>query len=204
MKYLSYYNPGGIPLFFEDDVFKTEIPLEQIMLNSFSEPLLALLQLSAGPYLSATQLNKIPLSSELEGVNSDVILYNLVSRWHENGIRLNNLEWSIPKDFGQMNWKMVSRWDEKGTKMLNKKSLYLLQVLFLCLEPIAREDLLSQLNYSNRAYFRENYLIPLLSEGLLERTMPDKPTSKFQRYRTTNKGILFLGGIQLNNKVPRR
>jgi ATP-dependent DNA helicase RecG len=195
VKYLSHYNPGGIPLFFEDDLFKTEIPLEQLMLSSFSEPLLALLQLFPSPYLSSVQLGKIPLSSDLDGVNPDVILFNLVSRWHENGVRFGNLEWSIPKDFTALLWKEVSGWNEKGTRMLNKRSLYLLQILFLCIDPIPMEDLLNQLNYSNRTSFRDRYLLPLLSEGLMERTIPNKPSSKLQRYVITNKGILFLGGI---------
>jgi hypothetical protein len=29
----------------------------------------------------------------------------------------------------------------------------------------------------------------------MERTIPNKPSSKLQRYVITNKGILFLGGI---------
>lgn len=195
VKYLTHYNPGGIPLFFEDDLFRTEIPLEQLMLSAFSTPLLALLQLLPSPYLSPDQLNKIPLSSDLDGVNPDIILFNLVSRWHENGVRLNNLEWSVPKDFTLLSWKEVSGWDEKDAKMMNKRSLYLLQILFLCIDPIPMEDLLKQLNYSNRTSFRERYLLPLLLEGLMERTIPNKPSSKLQRYVTTNKGILFLGGI---------
>lgn len=95
------------------------------------------------------------------------------------------------------NKKKVPGWSEKGIRMINKRSLYLLQILFLCIDPIPMEDLLSQLNYSNRSSFRERYLLPLISEKLLERTIPDKPSSKLQRYIITNKGILFLGGIEM-------
>ncbi|MEO6682896.1 MAG: RNA-binding domain-containing protein [Ginsengibacter sp.] len=197
VKYLSHYNPGGIPLFIEDDLFKAEIPLEQLMLSSFNKQLLDFLQLPLSPYLSLDQLGKIPISSDLDGANLDIILFNLVSRWHENGIRINSLEWSIPKDFNTLEWKKVPGWSEKGIRMINKKSLYLLQILFLCIDPIPMEDLLGQLNYSNRASFRERYLLPLISEKLLERTIPDKPSSKLQRYIITHKGILFLGGIEL-------
>jgi hypothetical protein len=116
------------------------------------------------------------------------------------GIRLEfkkaeNLEWSVPNDFTESIWKEVSGWNEKGARMLNKRTLYLLQILFLCIDPIPMEDLLNQLNYSNRTSFRDRYLLPLLSEGLMKRTIPNKPSSKLQRYVITNKGILFLGGV---------
>lgn len=113
------------------------------MLSSFNEPLLALLQLSQSPYLSPTQLSKVSLSSDLDGVNPGVILFNLVSRWQENGVRFSNLEWSIPKDSTALVWKEVPGWSEKGLRMLNKRSLYLLQILFLCIDPIPMEDLLN-------------------------------------------------------------
>jgi len=78
------------------------------------------------------------------------------------GIRLEfkkaeNLEWSVPNDFTESIWKEVSGWNEKGARMLNKRTLYLLQILFLCIDPIPMEDLLNQLNYSNRTSFRDRY-----------------------------------------------
>jgi len=41
---------------------------------------------------------------------------------------------------------------------------------------------------SHRTYFRRTYINPLLEEGLLRMTIPDKPTSKNQQYITTQKG----------------
>jgi ATP-dependent DNA helicase RecG len=37
---------------------------------------------------------------------------------------------------------------------------------------------------ANRTKFRDQVLNPLLADGLLEMTIPDKPTSSKQRYRT--------------------
>jgi predicted transcriptional regulator len=45
---------------------------------------------------------------------------------------------------------------------------------------------------SNRTKFRNNVLIPLLSSGLIEMTIPEKPTSSKQKYRLTLKGRAFL------------
>ncbi len=49
-------------------------------------------------------------------------------------------------------------------------------------------DLRNMLNLSHRATFRKNYLHPALRENLIEYTIPNKPTSRLQKYRLTEKG----------------
>ena len=49
-------------------------------------------------------------------------------------------------------------------------------------------DLRESLEISHRATFRKNYLHPVLEEGLIEMTLPDKPKSRHQKYRITDKG----------------
>ena len=44
------------------------------------------------------------------------------------------------------------------------------------------------LGLSHKPTFRRNYLNPALSQGYLERTIPDKPNSPAQKYRLTGKG----------------
>lgn len=44
------------------------------------------------------------------------------------------------------------------------------------------------LGLSHKPTFRRNYLNPVLSQGYLERTIPDKPNSPAQKYRLTGKG----------------
>jgi DNA-binding PadR family transcriptional regulator len=44
----------------------------------------------------------------------------------------------------------------------------------------------------NREHFRQTYLGPLVTGGWLERTVPEKPTSRLQRYRLTAKGRAWL------------
>ena len=41
---------------------------------------------------------------------------------------------------------------------------------------------------TNRSKFREQMLKPLIKTGLLEMTVPEKPTSSRQKYRLTEKG----------------
>lgn len=51
-----------------------------------------------------------------------------------------------------------------------------------------RDELQEFLKLKDRENFRLNYLKPALDEGFIEMTIPDKPTSKLQRYRLTYKG----------------
>jgi hypothetical protein len=44
-------------------------------------------------------------------------------------------------------------------------------------------ELMHELGLKHRPSFRERYLDPALEMGLIERTIPGKPTSSKQRYR---------------------
>lgn len=52
----------------------------------------------------------------------------------------------------------------------------------------ATPELMAFTGRSNRSKFREQVLAPLLALGLVETTIPDKPTSSKQRYRLTAAG----------------
>ena len=53
---------------------------------------------------------------------------------------------------------------------------------------LTREEIQSKLQLANRDYFRKEYLKPALDSGLIEMTIPRKPTSRNQKYRLTTKG----------------
>ena len=57
---------------------------------------------------------------------------------------------------------------------------------------MGREALQSALELSDRKSFRERYLKPALVAGLVEMTIPDKPNSRLQKYRLTDKGRQWL------------
>ena len=57
---------------------------------------------------------------------------------------------------------------------------------------MGREALQSALRLSDRKSFRERYLKPALDDGLIEMTIPDKPNSRLQKYRLTDKGRQWL------------
>ena len=63
---------------------------------------------------------------------------------------------------------------------------------YAALEEKTREELQVAAGINDREHFRKHYLQPLLSAGLLERTVPDKPRSPKQRYVTTAAGRAMI------------
>ncbi len=54
---------------------------------------------------------------------------------------------------------------------------------------MTRQDIQRKLGLKNGGSFRINYLVPALQSGLIEMTIPEKPTSYKQKYRLTSKGL---------------
>jgi hypothetical protein len=56
----------------------------------------------------------------------------------------------------------------------------------------SRKELQELLDLKHDEHFRLAYLQPALAAGLIERTLPDKPNSRLQKYRITPKGRAYL------------
>jgi Fic family protein len=54
-------------------------------------------------------------------------------------------------------------------------------------ETLSAVECMKRLKLSHRPTFRSNYLNPALQAGLIEYTIPEKPQSRLQKYRLTNK-----------------
>lgn len=57
---------------------------------------------------------------------------------------------------------------------------------------MSRNELMERLELTHRTNFKENYLGKALERGWVEMTLPEKPTSRKQKYRITK-----LGKIQI-------
>ena len=78
-------------------------------------------------------------------------------------------------------------WDQVGTKSgLSWDQAK--KVLSFCLTEHTLVEIMAVLQMTSRNKFRKNYVLPLLNNGLLEWTLPDKPNSSKQKYLTTAKG----------------
>ncbi len=51
---------------------------------------------------------------------------------------------------------------------------------------LSAAELMQRLSLSHKPTFRKNYLNPAIEQDLIERTVPDKPNSRNQRYRKRN------------------
>ena len=65
-------------------------------------------------------------------------------------------------------------------------------ILKACLESAKMKELISITGFKHRTNFKKNYVDPLVNDGLLALTVPDKPSSPKQRYITTEKGRNIL------------
>jgi ATP-dependent DNA helicase RecG len=71
-------------------------------------------------------------------------------------------------------------------------------VLRKCLENKGISDLMNAVGRKNRTKFRDQVLSPLMTEGLVEMTLPGKPRSPKQKYRLTDRGHIILENLQQN------
>ncbi len=67
----------------------------------------------------------------------------------------------------------------RGTSQEQVKML-----LDFCKTPRSRKEMQELLGIEGRKAFNNNYLKPLLAEGKLKMTIPDKPNSRSQKYIT--------------------
>lgn len=67
------------------------------------------------------------------------------------------------------------------------------------LSDVPREELQRLCGLKNRDHFRKTYLALLLEAGWVERTIPEKPNSRNQRYRMTPAGRDLLGKMKSGN-----
>jgi ATP-dependent DNA helicase RecG len=81
--------------------------------------------------------------------------------------------------------------DQVGTKSgLSPKDV--VPILSYCSKAKTILDIQKQFKWANRTKFRNKYINPLLQDGLLEMTIPEKPNSRLQKYCLTKKGVDYL------------
>ena len=59
---------------------------------------------------------------------------------------------------------------------------------------MTRGEIMKKLSLKDRMHFSKEYLTRAIDGGYIEMTIPDKPNSRFQRYRLTDKGRRVIEG----------
>lgn len=60
-------------------------------------------------------------------------------------------------------------------------------ILIFCNEEKKITEIMEKFNYKNRTKFKRKFIQPLLEVEKLEMTIPEKTSSKYQKYKTKNK-----------------
>ena len=65
---------------------------------------------------------------------------------------------------------------------------------------MSRGEIQAALGLKDRKSFRFRYLTPALDTGLVEMTIPERPNSRLQKYRLTEKGRKLARELRKKNK----
>ncbi len=79
-------------------------------------------------------------------------------------------------------------------------SRHQVDIMAKCLKDSRITDLMEVVGRADRTKFRHQVLRPLLDEGIVEMTIPDKPNSSRQKYRLTALGLNMLDEIERDQK----
>lgn len=90
--------------------------------------------------------------------------------------------------------------DQVEPKLLKLLESIYLNVLSYCKQPQSRLAILENLALYNNSRNFDNYIKPLLDIDWLKQTLPDKPTSKNQKYYTSDLGKKLLEVMSLDSK----
>ncbi|MFR9498032.1 MAG: Fic family protein, partial [Rikenellaceae bacterium] len=195
---LPIYSNGANPIFTEDQIFRTEIPLKYATLGDLADKWCEWLEIAPEMYaLAKASLLKIPISPSIAILPFEEVLFILLSSWIQKATKLKNLSWPnnqrVKGCCDNNNNKKTSSL-QLTTQVLRIKTRYYIAILSLCGEAISIKEITRALNYRDEAGFRTKYLKPLRESGLITLTIPDKPTSPDNKYITTPTGKEFLAG----------
>ncbi|MFH1857027.1 MAG: RNA-binding domain-containing protein, partial [Candidatus Omnitrophota bacterium] len=180
-KYLPHYvHSSATPIFQEDEHFMTEIPLRIFTWGAAADIFISTCFNYIPDNIRAdltAKMKNIPVDYDIESMGFNVFIEHILLKWIEKGSKLSNSRVFENKGLREIiSQKGVSAL-QKGGKLFNKRTEYLFLVLLSALESVFLSDLAEKLGYSKRDKFKEMYIGPLMKDGLLVYTIPDKPTS---------------------------
>ena len=93
----------------------------------------------------------------------------------------------------------------KTVQVTDQVDPWIMRVLAACQkQPLKSIDLQQVAGIKHRVTFQQNYLDRLLEENWLERTIPDKPSSRLQKYRITTKGLALMASLQMVKETEKK
>ncbi|MBQ7574204.1 MAG: hypothetical protein IJT23_08090 [Clostridia bacterium] len=94
-------------------------------------------------------------------------------------------------------------YDNKGNKISNtpQVDIRFKHLMEICIEPKSRKEMQTAMKLKDKKNFVQNYIKSMISEGLLEMTIPEKPNSQNQKYRTSD---IYVSQELTNGKVIKK
>ncbi|MDR1583052.1 MAG: putative DNA binding domain-containing protein [Prevotellaceae bacterium] len=197
-KYLPRYVENAAPVFIDEPLFRTIIPLTRTTLGSDkASAFIEFVGLQREKLNEETILaiENLELAFDLAKIkNLDELLYKLGGSWSERGGKFKKLRLQINSDLEFDEFQKGGSWNKKGGKFMSKRTLNIFQLLLIALCPKNASEIQEITGFLDREKQRELYIKPLRDAGLLEHTIKDKLNSPNQKYVITEQGKRFLTG----------
>jgi len=119
----------------------------------------------------------LPIENQIKKYQEDY--YNSIAHGHINGNSNEFIEFML-KMFNEVLDEIIS----SSSQAVTQNNVYLIKLLDAMDNniPMTATQIMKKLNIKSKETFRANYLDPAINEGLVNMTIPDKPTSKNQMY----------------------
>ncbi len=195
-KFISAYTEGAHPIFIEDELFKSVIPMQVLKIGDKYELYLHLCLLQANQLKGEriAILKELPLDLGLKKINDfDELAIALVNHWDKKSRESHGVRFLLNKQLRPGELKKVGSWNEKSRELLKKRSRVLLSTLLLALQPVSLDELARILGYRSKERYRDDYVKSLKDNNLITYTL-EQVNDPNQRYLITERGKSFLGG----------
>lgn len=83
---------------------------------------------------------------------------------------------------GQVNTEVTTQVSTEGTTQVKLPSDKLTALIQFCSVPRNRREMQEFCGIKTAEYFRKHIIKPMLQNGLIKQTIPDKPNSRNQKY----------------------
>lgn len=119
----------------------------------------------------------VPIESQIKKYQEDY--YNVISKCHINGNSNEFIEFML-----QMIDETLTELIETTEKQVNHTNTYVKKMLEVMETDIGLSayEIMEKLDLKSKETFRKNYMDPAIEAGFVKLTIPDKPTSKNQKY----------------------
>lgn len=160
-KYARIY-AGYVPTLTDGEVFKLDWPIN--LFNTASDQVTDQVAESGRMAQSATQSQSVSPTSDTAS--------DTVSDTPTDTVRdpVDSSAQQLPMN------KILDLIDDEGRKVLE-----------LCERPLKTTEIMAIMKYSNKSYFLQNILYPLINLGVLEQTHPETPNHPNQKYQTVKR-----------------